>query len=101
MNPDDFLRGSRTRPDHPDMRLLLELILQLDADAERTRDVGLLAGEIIDPRSLSYLALQRIMRAEHATGEGFSMRGEITAAALYLEGFVMGARWAERKQSAG
>lgn len=94
---DDFLRGPSFRPDHPDFWALSDLMLQLDGQAEEgNRDAGQIAGEIIDERSLSYLALQRVMRAEALTGERFTMRAQITAAALYLEAFVMGARFAQR-----
>lgn len=86
------------RPSHPDMTTLIDLILQLDGQAsEGRRDVGDIAGEIIDPESLSYLAVQRVMRAQMLTHRPMDMRTQVTASALYLEGFVMGARYAARK----
>lgn len=85
-------------PQHADMFLLYDLILQMDGEAaEGGRDVGEIAGEIINPESLSWLAMQRVGRAEEATGEEYTLRGRVTAMALYLEGFVMGARFHRRR----
>lgn len=86
------------RPEHEDMHLLFELILQMEGQiAEGSRDVADIAGEIVDPKSLSWLAVQRMRRGDESTGSAFTMRGQVTAAALFMEGFVMGARFRDRR----
>lgn len=86
------------RPQHPDMMVLIDLMVQLDGQAtEGGRDAGDIAGEVVDAESLSYLAIMRVQRAQQLTNHKVDMRTEITMAALYLEAFVMGARFTERR----
>ncbi len=99
-DPDDFLNYPG-RPQHPDMMALSDLILQLDGQAtEGGRDVGELVGEFADVECVSYLAINRVRRAEQLTHRAFNMRQAVTASALWLEGFVMGARWERRRADA-
>lgn len=96
------------RPSHPDFARLVELILELDSGivgkARQARNVeggvdevdSIIAG-IVDPQSISYMALQRSLRAVLGlAGAGPVMQG----ATLYMEAFVMGYRFRDRYKEA-
>jgi hypothetical protein len=77
------------RPQHPDFHRLMGVVAYLDGEAtEGGRDSLQVAGEVVDVDSLVYMALQRARRAAALTG-----LPEQVLAAVYLDGFVAGARF--------
>lgn len=97
MIPFDDVPG---RPDGPDFWLLSDVMFQLDAWAtEDGRTLPEIVGDLIDMRSLHWMADQRVMRGAdrfHLDPTDETMR---LMTALYLEAFVMGARYQQRKGS--
>jgi hypothetical protein len=103
---DDLLRDPNFphRPDHQDFWRMSNLILKMDGAAveDPNFDIEALVNEHVDSGSLSYMALQRAMRAFGAEtmadlldNREVVMRG----ASLYTEAFLMGAQFAEAKQT--
>lgn len=88
------------RPDGPDFWALSDLMLQLDAWArEDGRSLTEIVGDLVDLRSLHYIAEQRIMRGVNAFRLRPTDNERRLMAALYLEAFVMGARFQQRKEA--
>lgn len=81
------------RPDHPDFWLLSEIVQDLDAASDDV-DIDRLIAPTIDPESLVYVAIQRILRAMMA------VKGYIDPdmlAALWVDAFTAGALYQKRK----
>jgi hypothetical protein len=76
------------RPEHPDLWLLSQAILDMDAQADAGQDALDILGRMIDPASVLYMSVQRGLRAE------MMMPGRrVTAqrmAAPWLDGFLVG-----------
>ena len=91
----------RLRPKHPDMRLLMDLILQIDGQAtEGGLSVADIVGPVVDLDSINYLAANRVVHADRITGGDWPdphQRFLAMAVGLYLEAFTMGVRYAARR----
>lgn len=90
------------QPTHPDFEALLAIVAEgFDRAAEATGvKVDDLVGEYVDLESLSYLALQRVMRAygmESSAQVGENLEVVVRSCALYLEAFCAGAEFERRK----
>ncbi len=81
------------RPTHLDFQRLLDVVLQLDGQAlEAGRRVDDITAEVIDPKSLAYLSVQRALRVSPT-----SMGADISKlATMYHEAFIVGYRFHER-----
>ena len=89
--------GPFARPDHPDFWKLAELVNQLDNATENEgRKFEEIVAEAIDPRSLSYVAMQRSMKVLGVTtlGQFAARKRELVGlATTYHEGFLVGVRF--------
>lgn len=90
----------RLRPQHPDMTLLIDLVLQLDGQAtEGGADADKIVGEVVDVESLLYLASQRLLRAGRvARAAPFGGPQRVAVLALYMEAVVLGYRLHQRRE---
>lgn len=90
-------RGSSTppgRPDHPDFARLRDLVNGLDEATERDgRLVVEVIAETLDEESATYMAIQRALRLNQATGLPVE-----ALASIWLEGLIVGARFAADAQ---
>lgn len=93
-----FMGGPANQPQHPDFFALSDVILKMDGDADEggvsTPDA---LGEVVDFPTLMYVIDQRLLRIEMAQGFQLSQRSRITMSAIYLEAFLMGAKFQQRK----
>lgn len=84
------------RPTHPDFTELSKIVLQHDGKTEDNDfDFGAYVGQVIDERSLVYMARQRALRV----APGASLETHMAFAALFLDAFLIGVRWQEHRQS--
>jgi len=90
------------RPDHPDFWRLAELVNRLDEQSEsKEREFGAVVAEVVDPKSLGYVALQRAMRILGITTQSQLNRQIEQAtqlAAAYHEAFVVGCRFEAKRR---
>lgn len=96
------------RPTHADFARLVEIVLELDGGFEGKRPGGAggdddqvdsIIRSAIDPDSLSYMAIERALRAVmFGTGGNDPV---LRAAACYLEAFVTGYRFRDRYGTKG
>lgn len=93
--------GSQDRPNHADFWKLAEIVLHVDGQVkEGGREVTAILGEAIDPDSLEYVAMQRAMKVlgVRTRGQMAEKFGPIAGlASMYLEGFIVGFRYCERR----
>jgi len=86
------------RPDHPDFRLLSEIVQDMDAQA----DLGVPLDQLIDfdPASLFYLADQRLIRVSGTTRwyETMSPRLRQALIGFYLDAFSIGIGFERRRR---
>lgn len=83
------------RPEHPDLMKLSDVILKLDGRAtEGGESFEAIVGDVIDVKSLSYMAQQRIRWAY----PNISEEGASAMAAMFLNGFLAGFFWHDRKE---
>lgn len=91
MNINDVFPGPSNRPDHPDFWKLSDVVLQLDG---KTEDPGFdfpsFLSEIIDPKVLAYMAMQRAMLV---TSDPMSWP---VLAGMWIDAFCAGREWANR-----
>lgn len=86
-------------PAHPDMFTLYDLILQIDGAAtEGGRGVEDIVGEVADPASVRYAAIQRMLRACRMTELNPPATTQTVMAALWLEAFALGVRFERRRR---
>lgn len=81
------------RPEHEDFAKMCEILVKMDGEAEDSPITGKDLPEIIglDGNTLSYVAMQRALRARM-----FLNSDELTKlAATWLDGFAAGKRWNE------
>lgn len=79
------------RPQSLDFLRLMDVVNQLDgASSEGGREPDDIAGEVVDPEALTYMAIQRGIRMEMATGGAVPAD---KAAAIWMDGFVAGAKF--------
>lgn len=83
------------RPDHPDFRLMAELIQSLDAQAELGVPVTTLIG--VDEESLRYLAEQRCLRVFGSAFLAAAPALRASLMALYWDGFTLGSSFTKRR----
>lgn len=94
------------RPQHPDFEMLAASVRSLDelvGAVGEGFDFNALIDYYIDPESLSYVAIQRAMRAFDATNlSELQEKAEYVqrGSALYIEAFLMGAGYMEEKDDA-
>jgi hypothetical protein len=104
MTESDEDRFATMRPDHPDFEVIAASIRGLDEIVDEVGpdafDFEGMIAAYIDPPSLTYLAIQRSMRAfgvetssELVEMQEYVMRG----AAIYNEAFLLGAGFQEDK----
>lgn len=107
MTIDDVFGSHPQRPDHPDFWKLSDIVLELDASmyergATHAEDViSQKAAEVGDSESITYMAVQRAMRAlgVQSRQDLVDKRNEIALyATVYLEAFIVGVRFAYAKQ---
>jgi len=84
----EFFGDVPGRPDHPDFWKLSAILLGMDADASDTEGFEKAVAHV-DPRSLTYTAMQRAQR----TYRGDNPDAILAIAATWLDGFIAGSRW--------
>lgn len=94
------------RPNHPDFWRLANLVLQADGRAEEDpARAEKMVADIVDPDTLSYMALQRAMRlvgAETREQVDANKHEVMRLAAIYFDAFILGARFeASKKKKKG
>jgi hypothetical protein len=82
------MSGHPGRPDHPDFWLLSQAILDLDAQADAGQGAEDIAGRMVDPACVAYMALQRGLRAEMMM-PGRRLTAQ-RAAVPWMDGFLAG-----------
>lgn len=94
------------RPDHEDLRTLIDIIAQgkdAEADAQgKDFDLGEYCAPYIDTKSLSYMALQRAMLIsglKSPTDVMTHLDTVMRMASLYMEGVVAGIQFERRRAS--
>jgi hypothetical protein len=85
------------RPDHPDFRLMAEVVQDLDAQAELGVPVTKLIG--VDEPSLRYLAEQRCIRVFGAGFLSAPLQLRASLMALYWDAFTLGSSFTNRRSS--
>jgi hypothetical protein len=81
------------RPTHPDFAQLVDLILQQDGKTEDPNfDMDAHLASIVDPESVSYIALQRAFRMVSLMGMNPIERPEVAVklASLWIDAFCIG-----------
>ncbi len=96
--------GERSRPEHPDFWKLSSIVLQLDGrtedESEDAFDRGIKDARV-DPQSVSYLSVQRALRAldvqtfEDLQANPQKMQLLMVLSAIYLDGFTAGSIWGQ------
>lgn len=82
------------RPKHKDFWNLSEIVLQQDGKTEDADfDFEAYISEVIDPDTVTYMAMQRAMRVGDTS--------QVTShAAIFLDAFMLGIKWQQRKDEA-
>lgn len=91
------------RPDHDDFKALVHLVLQQDGKTEDADfDMDAYLASMGDPGSISYVAIQRALRVLQLI-TGPDLQGDhhlwIMLSSLWIDGFMIGARFADREGS--
>lgn len=95
---DDVFGHRPERPNHPDFWLLSELVLKLDGRMDDTPADQRQAAwkeavtKHVDLDSISYMAMQRALRATGGQEQLAKM-----LAALYIDAFIFGCEFSDRK----
>jgi hypothetical protein len=93
------------RPDHPDVNLLSDVVLSIDAETDGRRSqegadaLGRVLNETADSQSVTYVAMQRTMRILGISSPAeMLLRGPQAAAmaSLWMDAFAAGARFQKR-----
>lgn len=93
------------RPDHPDFWRLSEIVMGMDAwldvaKPENRQDVfQKIVTDVIDIRSVTYMADQRALRAMMFLG--VPREYQAATAAMWLEAFIMGVKYARGLEEHG
>ena len=91
------------RPTHPDFWAMSAVVIDLDAKADTapTRAFGDAAVGAVDERSLSYMAMQRGIRAARILGQDTDIATALAATlgASWAEGVIVGIELERRRQS--
>lgn len=104
---DDVFGAMPNRPNHPDFWKLSEIILRLDGALEaappnKKQEVfAALVAKRVDPDSLSYVALNRALRALGITSKedvAGSQKLMAICSAMYLDGFTAGCEFSAKEQ---
>lgn len=83
------------RPDHPDFWLLSEIVIDQDtASFNETILFDDMVGQIVDTKSLAYLADQRALRI---LGPAATNRERAKIAAVFMDAFMVGAKFQTKK----
>lgn len=83
------------RPDHPDFWLLAQCVQDNDAQADsQTVPFEDILARVVDPNSLTYMAKQRALRVVGSTA---SKEEEARWAAMFVDGFMVGAAFQAQK----
>lgn len=85
------------RPEHPDLWLISQALIETDAQADADQGIGDITGRIVDPASLIYMAQQRATRAVISGAAPNSMAIVLTA--TWMDAFIAGARYQHLKAS--
>jgi hypothetical protein len=81
------MTGFPGRPDHPDLWLISQAVLDLDAMADAGQNAPEIAGRHIDLASAVYMARQRALRAMASVQE---RPIEVVLAGAWLDGLIAG-----------
>jgi hypothetical protein len=80
------MTGFPARPDHPDLWLLSQVLIDQDAQADSGQGLLEIVGRYLDPESVLYMAAQRALRV--MGGQAAAGRVQVTAA--WLDGLIAG-----------
>ena len=105
MNIEDILGKFEGRPNHPDFWTLSQLVLGMDASAkDGPIDVREMIEEVVDFDSISYMANGRaalsvnlVRDISRSTGVSPAKLFENIIPSLYVDAFILGARFAEER----
>lgn len=102
MSLDDVFGAFPGRPNHPDFRLLVDVVLEHDGKTEDPNfDMRSFLAEYIDPESLEHMATQRGMRFVANAGKNPAMNAQVVAmlGAMFLSAFTIGCEYQKRRDS--
>lgn len=100
MSLSDLFGPHRNRPEHPDMRLLVDLALQHDGKSEdQDYDMDAHLATIVDPASASHMATQRAVRLAHLFGRATDVPFLLRITGFWLDGFILGYLFRQHREN--
>lgn len=98
MSLGDIFGPNPHRPEHPDMRVLVDLVLKQDGKTEDADfDMDAYLATMLDSESVSYMALQRASRMATLMGAEGNVMLIMRLVSLWMDGFMLGYQFHERR----